>query len=219
MAHVVNSLPETLAMARRAATSPRKQPSQERSRATVDALLAAAARILVRDGYDRASTNRIAREAGVSIGSLYQYFPTKEALVAALIRREVEAQCLVVAERMTEVLDAPLPVAVRALIEAVVHAHRLNQKLHRVLTEEVPRVGALRGIIEMEARIAELLKAGLARREGEIRPKDLDLAAFLLVYAVEGVVHGAVNYHPPRIDEDHLIDELRDLVLRYLEKP
>ena len=105
------------------------------------------------------------------------------------------------------------------LIEAVVHVHRQNQRLHRVLTEEVPRVGALRGIIEMETRITELLRAGLARRHQDVRPQNLDLAAFLLVYAVEGVVHGAVNYHPPRIDEEELIDELRDLVLRYLEKP
>src|SRR6478752_8926814 len=77
-------------MAGRLATNPRKQASQERSRATVAALVEATARILVRDGFDRASTNRIAQEAGVSIGSLYQYYPGKEALVAAVIERHNE---------------------------------------------------------------------------------------------------------------------------------
>src|SRR3982751_2095378 len=74
-------------MARRPLTNPRKVASQERSRATVDALVEATARILVKEGFDKASTNRIADKAGVSVGSLYQYFPSKEALVAAVIER------------------------------------------------------------------------------------------------------------------------------------
>ena len=74
-------------MARKLQTNPRKSASQERSRSTVDALLEATTRILIKEGYDRASTNRIAEVAGVSIGSLYQYFPSKEALVAAVVDR------------------------------------------------------------------------------------------------------------------------------------
>ena len=72
-------------MAKRTRTAPRKKPKQERSQATVDAILVATARVLCETGYDRASTNRIALAAGVSVGSLYQYFPSKEALVAALV--------------------------------------------------------------------------------------------------------------------------------------
>src|ERR1044072_3117584 len=72
---------------RKALTNPRKEASQERSRPTVEALVDATARILVREGFDKASTNRIAEVAGVSVGSLYQYFPGKEALVAAVIER------------------------------------------------------------------------------------------------------------------------------------
>src|SRR5258707_15013262 len=77
-------------MAQKLQTNPRKSASQERSRFTVDALLEATARILVKEGYDRASTNRIAEVAGVSIGSLYQYFPSKEALVAAGMERQTQ---------------------------------------------------------------------------------------------------------------------------------
>src|SRR5487761_943127 len=77
-------------MARKLRTNPRKLASQERSRATVDALLEATTRVLIKEGYDRASTNRIAEVAGVSIGSLYQYFPSKEALVAAVIDRHTQ---------------------------------------------------------------------------------------------------------------------------------
>ncbi len=62
----------------------RKRPRQQRSRATVEAICVAAARVLASDGYARASTNRIAEVAGVSVGSLYQYFPNKDALVLAV---------------------------------------------------------------------------------------------------------------------------------------
>ena len=74
-------------MARKLNTSPRKSASQERSRLTINTILEATTRVLMKDGYDRASTNRIAAAAGVSIGSLYQYFPSKEALVAAVSER------------------------------------------------------------------------------------------------------------------------------------
>ena len=74
-------------MAQKLHTTPRKSASQERSRITIDTILEATARVLMKDGYDRASTNRIAAAAGVSIGSLYQYFPSKEALVAAVSER------------------------------------------------------------------------------------------------------------------------------------
>jgi hypothetical protein len=68
-------------VARKMCTNPRKSALQKRSRVTVDALLEATARILIREGFDKASTNRIAEVAGVSVGSLYQYFPNKEALI------------------------------------------------------------------------------------------------------------------------------------------
>src|SRR5579859_5011283 len=90
-------------MARGPLTNPRKHAAQDRSRATVDALVEATARILVRDGFDRASTNRIAAEAGVSIGSLYQYFPSKEALVAAVIDRHNQATMRLVRSALADV--------------------------------------------------------------------------------------------------------------------
>src|SRR4029450_12583732 len=78
-------------MGRKLQTNPRKSASQERSRLTVNTILEATTRVLLKEGYDRASTNKIAAVAGVSIGSLYQYFPSKEALVAAVIYRHTHA--------------------------------------------------------------------------------------------------------------------------------
>ena len=95
-------------MARRPLTNPRKSATQKRSRATVDALVEATARVLIREGYDRASTNKIAETAGVSIGSLYQYFPSKEALVAAVIERHTQELSNVVRGAMDRVAASPI---------------------------------------------------------------------------------------------------------------
>src|SRR5512146_42152 len=121
-------------MGRTPPTNPRKRPSQARSRATVDALLEATARILVREGFDRASTNRIAEEAGVSIGSLYQYFPGKEALVGAVIDRHKQELREVAREVLAEIVTLPLEEAVGKLVVVAIAAHRVDPKLHRVLS-------------------------------------------------------------------------------------
>src|SRR5579864_2789253 len=120
-------------LARRPLTNPRKQASQRRSRATVDALIEATARILVREGFDKASTNRVAEEAGVSVGSLYQYFPSKEALVAAVIDRHNQELMQVVRGALVEVAALPMEQAVRKLVAVAIKAHRIDPKLHRVL--------------------------------------------------------------------------------------
>src|ERR1700735_4266843 len=128
-------------MVRKLQTSPRKLASQERSRSTVDALLEATTRVLIREGYDKASTNRIAEVAGVSVGSLYQYFPSKEALVAAVIERHPQEIMQTVRGEMADVMSQPLEQAVRKLVAIAVKAHRVNPRLHRVVAEQIPRVG------------------------------------------------------------------------------
>src|SRR5689334_9008980 len=115
-------------MARRPVTKARKVASQKRSRATVEALVEATARILVKDGFDKASTNRIAEVAGVSVGSLYQYFPSKEALVAAVMERHQEEIMQTVRSELAEVLAEPVEKAVRKLVAAAVKAHRVDPR-------------------------------------------------------------------------------------------
>src|SRR5690606_11067908 len=124
-------------------TKPRKSAVQARSRATVDALVEATARVLVREGFDKASTNRIAEVAGVSIGSLYQYFPCKEALVAAVIDRHQAQVMHRVRGELTEVLALPVDRAIPRIVTMAVEAHRVEPRLHRVLAEQIPRVGKL----------------------------------------------------------------------------
>ena len=202
-------------MAPRPRIAPRKRPSQERSRATVDAVLDATARILVKEGYDRASTNRIALAAGVSVGSLYQYFPSKEALVSALVERHVEAMFGVFGEKMARLTEASLHDAAREIVRAMVAAHSVDPKLHKVLMEQVPRTGKMAKMEEVDKRAAVMVRAFLESRREDIRPKNLELATFLVIEIVEAVTHIAVLSRPDLLGEE-LGDEIADVIVRYL---
>ena len=203
-------------MHRQVRTTPRKRPRQERSQATVDTLLKATARVLVREGFDGLTTNGVAHQAGVSIGSLYQYFPNKEALVAALIERHIEKMNSLVFAELARVATLPIAAAARCVIELTIRAHAIDPKLHRVLTEQVPRVGRLAKLREGDEICHRMVAGLLAARREELAIRDVDLAAFLLVSTIEAVVHRAALLYPDRLEDPRLIDEVTLLVTRYL---
>jgi len=207
-------------MPRKLQTNPRKTASQGRSRATVDALLEATARILIREGYDQASTNRIAEMAGVSIGSLYQYFPSKEALVATVIDRHSQEVSQVTRKAVVKLAASPMEVAAREFVSAAIEAHRVNPRLHAVLSEQIPRVGRLENI---EANIREgyvLVRGYLEAHRDEIDVADPDLAAFICVTVVEALTHAAVIRRPDILADDEkarrFIDDATRMLVRYL---
>ncbi|NJR63840.1 MAG: TetR/AcrR family transcriptional regulator, partial [Cyanobacteria bacterium CRU_2_1] len=144
--------------------TPRKQPKQDRSKMTVDAILTAAAHILTEDGYDTASTNRIAERAGVSIGSLYQYFPNKEAIMTALRERHIDEMAEIVEAAVNQTAQQPIEVALHELVKACVAAHRIDPTLHQVLDEQVPRLNQS----SAEAKIILLLREFLVQRHDRI---------------------------------------------------
>ena len=206
-------------MAQKLQTNPRKLASQERSRFTVDALLEATARILVKEGYDRASTNRIAELAGVSIGSLYQYFPSKEALVAAVIDRHTEQVSRLTRNALVKMAARPIEVAAHEFVSVAIDAHRINPKLHGVLSEQIPRVGRLENI---EANVREgyaLVRGCLEAHRDEIDVADPDLAAFVVVTVVEALTHAAVLRRPDILADGkarRFVDDVTRLLVRYL---
>ncbi|MEH2611269.1 TetR/AcrR family transcriptional regulator [Bradyrhizobium sp. AZCC 1693] len=207
-------------MARKPPTKPRKNASQERSRATVDALIEATARILVREGFDKASTNRIAEVAGVSVGSLYQYYPGKEALVAAVIDRHNQEIMRVVRAALAEVASQPIEKAVRRIVAVAIEAHRIDPKLHRVLAEQIPRTGRLENVEAFNREAHALFRAYLERHRDELRTVDLGLAAFVCVTSIEALAHTAVLHRSEKLSDEvvrTLVDETTRLVVGYLQ--
>ena len=205
---------------RKPLTKPRKHASQERSRVTVDALVEATARILVSEGFDKASTNRIAEVAGVSVGSLYQYFPSKEALVAAVIDRHSQEIMQVVRGALAEVASQPLKKVVRSLIVAAIEAHRVDPRLHRILAEQIPRTGRLEHVEAINREAHALFKAYLEAHSDELRKVDLEIAAFVCVTSIEALTHTAVLHRTEMLSDEmvrSLVDEATRLVVGYLQ--
>jgi AcrR family transcriptional regulator len=208
-------------MARRPLTNPRKHASQKRSRATVDALIQATARILIKEGFDKASTNHVAEVAGVSVGSLYQYLPSKESLVAAVIERHSQEVMRTVRGELAEIGNLPLEQGVGRLVSIAVRAHRVDPKLHRVLAEQIPRVGKLQKIETFNQENFTLFRDYLERHRDEIRDVDTDLAAFVCVTSIEALTHNAVLHHTRTFTAEAmqaLIDEGTRLVIGYLKR-
>jgi len=190
--------------------APRKQPRQERSVATVEAILQAATYILTQRGWAAFTTNEVAENAGVNIASLYQYFPNKEAIVAELQRRHIEE----IRRRWPAPSAAPsLEANLRLLLDTVVAEHRVNPALHRVFADELPR--AMRQ--DTPPGDAE------TRWTGAIAPlvhvPDPELAKFIVGVAVHAVVHEAATDRPELLDHPLLVPELVRLLTSYLSGP
>lgn len=204
-------------MSRKRSKVPRKLPQQDRSRITVEAILEATAHILTEEGYDKASTNRIAERAGVSIGSLYQYFPNKESLMAALMEQHSNEIAELVESKLYDLSDQPLEKVIPELIRAVIAAHAINPRLHQVLNEEIPRSERLQQMQQAEERIADLLRAYLERWSNGIHPRNLDLTIFILGRTVESLCHSAVIEHPDFVSDSQFEQEVSSLLLSYLK--
>jgi AcrR family transcriptional regulator len=200
--------------------SPRKQPIQARAKATVDAILTAAAHILVANGYDRTTTARVARRAGVSVGSLYQYFPNKEALIAALIERHADALVGTVREVLQRHSRATLAACVRAAIDATITAHRIDPRLHKILHEQVPRVGQLGRAMRANEDITREIERTLRAHAGELDPAlDLAIAATVLTTALDAIAHKSVLERNTRLQGAVAGEEAYALAMSYLTRP
>ncbi|NMO19389.1 TetR/AcrR family transcriptional regulator [Pyxidicoccus fallax] len=198
-------------------TTPRKLPRQARSRATVDALLEAAAQVLVEHGYEKTTTARVAERAGVSVGSLYQYFPSKEALVAALIEQHADEMVSVADEALSPLKTASLEEGLKAIIRVAVDTHRISPELHKVLYEQVPRVGRVAEVMDTNRRITELIERFLRAHAREL-PRGMKpaVAAVVLETALEALSHKAITERQDLLASGVLERELYQLAAGYL---
>lgn len=176
--------------------TPRKRPVQARSRHTVQSILEATAQVLVHLGYASATTGAVAERAGVSIGSLYQYYPNKEALVAGLIELHVRQVIDMVASALQATRQASLAQMLRAVVRASLDAHRLNPALHKVLMEQVPRTGELAVAFGISQQLTDMLREDIAARHPRMSAHRVHTIAFVLETTIEALTHRAVVESP-----------------------
>ena len=194
---------------------PRKTPKQGRARVTYDAILEAAAHIIAGHGLAAFNTNAVAERAGVSIGSLYQYFPNKDALMAALIKRQQDAQ-LATLQAAAEMIgsEKTLEKVVRSLVRAAMQHHRDNDLLASAIDHEEARLPVDDLLVSYLEKAGVVVEVMLERFQHEIPAIMPKAAARTLPALVRSVTDAWANLSPPQLEKAE--DEAVRAVLGYL---
>ena len=194
-------------------TPRRREPKQQRSRQTVDAVLAAVHLVVKRHGTKAVTTNRIAEAAGVSVGSLYQYFPDKRAIFTALHDRHVDDVRLVIEQTMAACASAPLEDFSRELVHGLVKVHAQVAELHEVVSAAVPA-----SAIGFKNALHRTFQRALSRADQERYSLDeMERMLFVLPRMVESLVHGAAHHAPTALSRDAAGTEAIRSVLVYVK--
>ncbi len=195
----------------------RKNPRQARATATIEAIIEAAAQVLQRDGEEGLTTAKVADRAGVSIGSIYQYFPNKEAILLALIRKERDAIGAEVARKIAEIEPKNGEDVVRAVISTLLVAFRPRRRRRKLVALMASlSVDRDNSGIELRERIGALIVAA-SRQYPDLAPRPLsDVSAYVLVRAVLGAIRAAVVENAKIIDQPEFETELCRLAIAYL---
>jgi AcrR family transcriptional regulator len=196
-------------------TAVRRSPTQERAQVTVEAMLDAAIKLLKRGGVSSITTNRIAETAGVSIGSVYQYFPNKRAIFIALHDRHIQQVDGVMQRRMIESADATLEGLIASLIDGMIEAHTVDPELSDLLQAEVPH--RANGTRDFAVRLHGSFRTALASHARELGGRtDLDTRAFFVSNMVDALGHAIVLRRPPGSSLSRARAELLRAILAYL---
>jgi AcrR family transcriptional regulator len=197
------------------AIKPRKLPRQARAEATCDAILEAAAQIVAAGGLARFNTNAVAARAGVSIGSLYQYFPNKDAVMVALIHRGQQRQLEAVRVAIDSLEDANLPTTIRRIVRAAMQHHRDNDLLASAIDHEEARLPIGDALDAYLLQGGQMIGELLMRHAAEMGPVDPDRAARTLPALVRAATDSWANLSPPQLDVAE--EEAVRVVLGYLQ--
>lgn len=179
-------------------------------------MLQAATCILVEEGWEGLTTNRVALRAGVNIASLYQYFPNKEAIVAELRRRHIGKVRQQVPTAVQSLQNRPgLNAALRCIVEAVIAEHQDQPVLHRVFSEELPP-SALNQAQSHESGLEGMWRECVA--PNLVKVPDPDMAAFIVRTVVHAIVHDAAAQRPELLNNPTFAEEVVVLLERYLDR-
>ena len=198
-------------------TSPRKSPRQERSRLTVERILDAAARIFQDQGYAGATTNEIADEAEVSVGSVYQYFPNKDAILVALTRRHIETATAGLVDLVLGLSpEGGIRETIRAVVDFLVEQHDLDE-LHLLVMHTAPRTYEIN--VELEGakkQLVDMTSHFLSSQYSDDRERLL--VAQMVVATIDGGVHDVILRQPRGAARQSAIDLTVDTAFSIIEK-
>jgi AcrR family transcriptional regulator len=192
----------------RGTTEPRRRPRQARARATVEAILTAAGILLVERGWAACTTNHVAERAGVSIGSLYKYFPNKEAIVAEVARLRIAEEVEAIGTALA--VDGDPRTTLEQLVVAMIARYVANARLDTVLLEQLGELAMREQLRAGEAQVVHATSAYFARHR--IAAPE---GAFVLVHALRGVLVAAAGESPSTLKTPAFRAQMIALMTRF----
>lgn len=198
---------------------PRKEPKQERSRQTYQVILQGAIRVIRRDGIQKLSTNKVAEESGVSIGSLYQYFPSKQAVIAALIDQVLEAEYQSCKDDLA--IFQPKSGArefFKAFFGRYYRGTTEDMPLKKAIVESIPIVDKNDVALTFHKKVTDMV-IEYVQEHYKAQVKDYKTSSFILKYATRAVASSSIDKDLEELDMDRFLTELSEMMMYHLGVP
>lgn len=197
----------------------RKQPRQQRSRALVESLLDATLLCIAREGLNAATTARIARYAGISVGSLYQYFDRKEDLYAAVLSRFVDEMSSLIDDQYARMPQASLSEFVREMLNAIWDFLERNEARYLHLSRHWNQMDSGRYLSALEHKMLMVISQVLLRHPPPQPVADVQVRTYVLVNGIMLTLIRYIAEPAPGISRDQLIDQFSNLAQWLIHAP
>src|SRR5689334_21964591 len=181
---------------------PRKVPSQERSRALVEALVEAGERLIVERGWDGLTMKDVGERAGAAAGSLFQYFPDKASLVAEIVERQSRRELAFQLEHMAHAPAGDLIAVLDHVVRGVLAFQASEGPLMRATLSAMPHLGRHFALVDRVERVTLAFRGLLSVHLPDVPPREIELATHVLVNAVHSLTHDGVLARPDWLDDD-----------------
>ena len=199
--------------------SPRNRPVQARSREMKQRILDAAAQVLAERGYAGMSTNRVAEQAGVSVGSLYRYFSDRTDLMEHLRAEVSEATMRDLTAAMAEAISLDTRQGVRHVVESLVRSLEEHGAVVRALMDEVPLGSHQNALPQLESQLGHFARIFVAQHAPHLSPRDVEARVYLALGVTLNACLRIALERPAHLDQDDLVDLVADLLATGLTLP
>ncbi len=193
----------------------RRTPKQARSKDKVNKILAAARKLITEEGSSSLNTNRIAEEAGVGVGSIYEYFNSKESIAKALMESLADDEAEQVITTLTEATPLGVEATVRAVVELAVELYEYNHRLYHGL-RSMAGIGRTVGHRPGEHAVLEMVRKWMAQHRDVLQIEDVERASFVSFHLVESLAFQMATDTTLVLPLPARVEEISKVVLRYL---
>ncbi len=198
--------------------TPRKEPNQERARETVENIFQATAHILEKEGFEKTSTNKIAQKAGISIGSLYQYFPTKEAILGKMIDYYIQKQIDLYESEINKEAPKTLLEMIETLVDVTIEAKKKEERFTKIFAQKMFSLAKHDTMKRMDTHLLNMFKEKIKIFEDEVRMENIELSLFILYQSVRIVPVAIIFDDHFKLNDKNLKKEMIYLCHEYLRK-